>query len=171
MVALPGAAPLLQLRKELIRAQGAGGSGAARGPPGRQGGRGTPAGLPAGRGVTPRVGRAGPPGPGPRPPRPPRRPGLDNGGYCAPAPRRADGPQLQRPASAPARPTWRPSPPAAGGASAGRARGAGETEARTATDRARALCSGARRTPHAAGGGEQASNTTLCQAPAVQEFS
>lgn len=43
-------APLLQLRKELIRAQGAGGSGAARGPPGRRGGRGTPAGLPARRG-------------------------------------------------------------------------------------------------------------------------
>ena len=50
VVALPGAAPLLQLRKELIRAQGSGGSGAARGPPGRRGGRGTPAGLPAGRG-------------------------------------------------------------------------------------------------------------------------
>lgn len=132
-VALPGAAPLLQLRKELIRAQGAGGSGAARGPPGRRGGRGTPAGLPAGRGSPRGWAARDPPGPGPRPP----RPGADNGRYCAPAGRRAQtAPSCSaRPAPGPrprpARHTRRPSPPAAGGASAGARGNAGPEPART----------------------------------------
>lgn len=93
----PGAARLLQLQKELIRAGRAGGSGCGqggsargrpRGPPGRRGFRGTAPGppQPPRAGVTRRVGWAGP-----RPPRPETMAAI----VCPPT-ARADGPQLQR---------------------------------------------------------------------------